>query len=160
MMLEEVNQAFGNAKETIVTAYFQARSEGFSAQGAKKLLFSTIKSVGRRTIYLYLPDEAKDKKMQTIAKLSLQTCSEKRNAVKALQMLRGRPRQVNIPNEKYHYPGTVILSNEWANSIHALMSVQSSSFTLTHDGQNVISVERLDSETNAEEESVTGVDIG
>jgi len=75
MILEEVNQVFGNARSVILKAYNQALSEGFTPSEAKELLFTTVKNLSRRTVYLYLPDEAKDKKMQSVARGSLQNCS-------------------------------------------------------------------------------------
>ena len=65
LMLEEVNQAFGHAKE------------GFSPEEARKLFLKSTKTVKQRTIYLYLPDECKNKHMQNIAikRKSLQNCT-------------------------------------------------------------------------------------
>ncbi|MFI5405908.1 MAG: hypothetical protein ACHQ1D_05275 [Nitrososphaerales archaeon] len=78
LMLEEVNQAFGHAKEAVLAAYNQALSEGFSPEEARKLLLKSTKTVKQRTIYLYLPDECKNKHMQNIAikRKSLQNCSD------------------------------------------------------------------------------------
>lgn len=78
LMLEEVNQAFGHAKEVVQAAYNQARSEGFSPEDARKLLLKNTKTFRQRTIYLYLPDECKNKHMQNIAmnRKSLQNCSD------------------------------------------------------------------------------------
>lgn len=81
-MLEEMNQAFGHAKETVLDAYNQARSEGFSPEESKKLILQNVRSVKPRTIYLHLPDECKNKHMQIIAskRLSLQSCSDTEQA--------------------------------------------------------------------------------
>ncbi len=85
MMLEEVNQAvgaakaaFGHAKDAVESAYRQAISEGFSADQAKDLIFKKVKGYSERTLYSYLPDEAKNKKMQALARRphSLQNCSD------------------------------------------------------------------------------------
>jgi hypothetical protein len=81
MMLEEVNQAFGYAKKAVMAAYNQALSEGYSPQEAKQLILSLVHHISPRTIYLYLPDESKDKKMQALAlkkRTSLQSCNDKK----------------------------------------------------------------------------------
>ena len=70
--LKGANLAFGHAKKAILSAYHQALTEGFLPVQAKELLFAKIKAVSQRTIYLYLPDEAKDKEKQRIAKSPLQ----------------------------------------------------------------------------------------
>jgi hypothetical protein len=85
-MLEETNQAYaeftsshGHAKEIISNVYFQAISEGFQPEEAKQLIFKSVKNYKKRTLYSYLPDEAKNKEMQALAKRSrsLQFCSDK-----------------------------------------------------------------------------------
>jgi hypothetical protein len=68
MMLVEANSAFGHAGETIRSAYNQAISEGFTQKEAGKLIRSNITWLSDRTLRLYLPDEAKDKKMQSLAR--------------------------------------------------------------------------------------------
>jgi len=65
-MLEEVNQTFGHTKEIITAAYTQALAEGISPTEAKHLILSSVKSISPRTIYYYLPNESKDKKMQQL----------------------------------------------------------------------------------------------
>ena len=75
MILEEVNQVFGNSRKVILKAFNKALSEGFTPNEAKELLFTAVKNLSRRTVYLYLPDEAKDKKMHSVARGSLQNCS-------------------------------------------------------------------------------------
>jgi hypothetical protein len=77
LMLEEINQAFGHAKEAIMSAYNQALAEGHTPQDAKKLILSSVKNLSSRTIYYYLPAESKDKKMQELAfrRKSLQSCN-------------------------------------------------------------------------------------
>lgn len=42
-MLEEINQAFGHAKQTIQVAHNQAVLEGFSPQEAKNLILENVK---------------------------------------------------------------------------------------------------------------------
>lgn len=76
-MLEEINQAFGHAEEVVVAAYNQAIQEGFSPSEAKDLIFENVKSISKRTIYYYLPDQCKDKHMQEVAlhKRPLQICT-------------------------------------------------------------------------------------
>jgi hypothetical protein len=77
LMLEEINQAFGHAKEAIMSAYNEALAEGHTPQDAKKLILSSVKNLSSRTIYYYLPAESKDKKMQELAqrRKSLQSCN-------------------------------------------------------------------------------------
>ena len=69
--LKATNLAFGHAKKAILSLP-SALTEGFLPVQAKELLFAKIKAVSQRTIYLYLPDEAKDKEKQKIAKSPLQ----------------------------------------------------------------------------------------
>jgi hypothetical protein len=80
MMLEEVRQVFRSGRKAVLKAYNQALSERFSPAEARDLLLATVRNVSRRTIYLYLPDESKDKKMQALAKMPrlLQNCSDNR----------------------------------------------------------------------------------
>jgi len=79
-MLEEVNQTFGHAKEIVTAAYTQALAEGFSPTEAKHLILSSVKSISPRTIYYYLPNESKDKKMQQLGfkQRALQNCNDKK----------------------------------------------------------------------------------
>jgi hypothetical protein len=80
LMLEEVNQTFGHAKEIVTAAYTQALAEGFSPTEAKHLILSSVKSISPRTIYYYLPNESKDKKMQQLGlkQRALQNCNDKK----------------------------------------------------------------------------------
>ncbi len=127
LMLEEVNQTFGEikkvkgqAKKAVESAYTKAIEEQFTPQEAAELIFSSAKNVSRRTIYLYLPDEAKDEKMQTLAK-----SRKKKNRV-------------------------AICSDIALNNIFALEICErvitnkskglGSQFVLTHDGQYVTSI--------------------
>lgn len=153
LMLEAANTAFGHAKEAILSAYHQALSEGFSPFQAKQLLFSNIKTVGQRTIYLYLPDEAKDKEKQRNAKSPLQDCSDTPD-----KKPKPQPRQTsseeknpNWPSGKNNSAGTLILGTELADIIHDCVHSDKSNgyqyrFLLTHDGQNVSSVKDFDSQ--------------
>jgi hypothetical protein len=77
-MLDEMNQSIGKAAFMVKAAYDQALEEGFSPQGAKRLLMSRLKSIKPRTILLHLPPESKDKKMRDLAlkRGTLQSCSE------------------------------------------------------------------------------------
>ena len=77
-MLIEVTNAFGDAGKAVLAAYSQALLEGFTPIEAKKLILSSVKNISPRTIYLYLPDEAKNKDMQRLRlgkKLPLQSCN-------------------------------------------------------------------------------------
>ena len=147
--LEAANLAFGHAKEAILSAYHQALSEGFSPFQAKELLFTKIKSVSQRTIYLYLPGEAKDKEKQGIAKRSLQSCE-------LTQSTRKIKRRINKRQEIWKVGENqsldkVILNSTLADVIHDNVSSDRTngfpySFVLKHDGQNVSSVEDYESE--------------
>jgi len=107
-------------------------------------LFAKIKAVSKRTIYLYLPDEAKDKEKQRIARGSLQNCSDttdKKNKSHSHQTASG---------ENYS-PGKVILDTKLADIIHDSVRSDKSNgypyrFLLRHDGRNVSSVEDYESE--------------
>jgi hypothetical protein len=84
MMLEEINQTFGHAKEVVIATYNQAILEGFLPFEAKDLIFMNVKNISRRTIYYYLPDACKDKHMQQVAlhKRPVQFCIENSTAKK------------------------------------------------------------------------------
>jgi hypothetical protein len=154
MILEEVNQVFGNARTVILKAYNQALSEGFTPSEAKELLFTTVKNLSRRTVYLYLPDEAKDKKMQSVARGSLQNCSgngdsdnnnNKQNTLQPLPRELERT-EIRIPISNLPTAASqVLLNNEFAISIQKTVSSNvskglPSKFVLTHNGHDVISV--------------------
>jgi len=159
MILEEVNQVFGDARKVILKAYNQALSEGFAPSEAKELLFTTVKNLSRRTVYLYLPDEAKDKKMQSVARGSLQNCSgsdigiggninnnnhNEQNTLQPLTRELGQT-EIPIPISNPTTAASLLLNNEFANSIHKTVSSNvskglPSNFVLTHNGQDVISV--------------------
>jgi hypothetical protein len=66
--IDEANTSFGKAKEYVVLAYEQALREGYTPVEAKQLLLEKITVFSDRTIYRYLPDEAKDQKFQEIGK--------------------------------------------------------------------------------------------
>ena len=53
MMLVEANLAFGHSRETILGAFSQAKSEGFTAIEAAKLIRSNITWLSDRTLRLY-----------------------------------------------------------------------------------------------------------
>src|SRR4029079_2883820 len=59
-------------------------NEGFSPTEAKDLIFQNVRTISRRTIYYYLPDECKDKRMQQVAlhKRPVQFCTENSTAEK------------------------------------------------------------------------------
>jgi len=59
-LIDEANSTFGRAKGLVAKAYRLALSEGYSPQEAKALLIDKITLFSQRTIYSYLPDEAKD----------------------------------------------------------------------------------------------------
>jgi hypothetical protein len=109
LMLEEVNQTFGHAKEIVTAAYTQALAEGFSPTDAKHLILSSVKSISPRTIYYYLPNESKDKKMQQLGlkQRALQNCNDKKQSNDVLHSNNGRqnkelksdPFMENLSNE-------------------------------------------------------------
>jgi hypothetical protein len=66
--VNRINKAYGNLKNEVIEAYDQAISEGFSPEGAKTFIFENTE-FSKRTIYRYLPDEAKDKHMQEIGRI-------------------------------------------------------------------------------------------
>jgi hypothetical protein len=57
-IVSRINKAYGHLKDEVMTAYNQAISEGFSPQGAKRFIFENTEFC-KRTIYRYLPEEAK-----------------------------------------------------------------------------------------------------
>jgi hypothetical protein len=127
LMLEEVNQAFGHAKEAVLSAYTQAKLEGFSPKGAKDLILNSVK-FKKSTVYLYLPDEAKDKKMQALAKrpASLQTWNANR---------------------------IILLEDKISELIHDQVDLNRqkglpSQFILSHDQKRVVSVEDISEKQN------------
>jgi hypothetical protein len=170
MILEEVNQVFGDARKVILKAYNQALSEGFTPSEAKELLFTTVKNLSRRTVYLYLPDEAKDKKMQSVARGSLQDghsiassnghsiASSNGHSIassngdnykrETLRPLTDELGQAEILIPISNSPGAasqVLLNNEFAISIQKPVSSNVSEgllskFVLTHKGHDIISV--------------------
>ncbi len=64
MMRIEVKHVFGGVRKAVVQVSNQAWSEGFTPVEGKKIILSSGKNVGPRTVYLPLREEARDKHMQ------------------------------------------------------------------------------------------------
>lgn len=154
-MLQQADRAYGNGKKKVMAAYEQALSEGFTPYEAKELLLSKIKSLSRRTVYSYLPDSAKNKKMQRLRrkKSPLQICNDafEKEALPNKEVNEVTERKTEVCDGEEGRPGKVILNSTLADVIHDNVSSDRTngfpySFVLKHDGQNVSSVEDYESE--------------
>jgi hypothetical protein len=58
-LIDKANSSFRDGKQYVLLAYKQALAEGYTPDGAKKMLLREIKVFGKSTIYAALPDEAK-----------------------------------------------------------------------------------------------------
>jgi hypothetical protein len=154
-MLQQADRAYGNGKKKVMAAYKQALSEGFTPYEAKELVLSKVKSLSRRTVYSYLPDSAKNKKMQQLRrkKSPLQICNDtvEKGAPPNKEVNEVTERKTEVCDGEEVRPGKVILNSTLADVIHDNVHSDRANrfpyiFVLTHDGRNVRSVEDYESE--------------